>query len=216
MDFTSTSAAVGGPTPKARCCRRWEPLYLGHHLLAAPVSKEVRTPFRSWVRSGRLTGTMTTFATAIRAEAGRQTASQARRLVRISHLVLAYTTEHPPPTMPQLAARVGASVETIRRDMASVEFLDEFGAALDQLVMASVQEGLALHVQAMQDATQPMTTRLAAARWLWDRWRDARRALARTRGGEVAVVENTQTEEELLRQLVAETKAARDAVPPLD
>lgn len=130
------------------------------------------------------------------------------RRMRIMRLVEAYATELPIPTRPQLAARCGVSLDTIDRDLGTVEFAQGLDEAIASRLSDVVGKVVNLHLAIMEDPEAKPADRLAAGKWLYARWAGAKRAAAAIRGGDEPA-RAVAAESELLAQVMRETEASR-------
>lgn len=131
------------------------------------------------------------------------------RRVRILRLVEAYATEQPIPKRTELAARFGVSLDTIDRDLGTVEFAHGLDEALASRLSDVVGRVVDLHVSIMEDPEAKPGDRLAAGKWLYSRWQGAKRAAAAIRGGNEPA-QAVAAESELLAQVMRETQEQRE------
>lgn len=133
----------------------------------------------------------------------------APRRVRITRLVEAYATEQPIPRRQDLAARFGVSIDTIERDLATVEFARGLDDALASQLSDVVGAVVKLHLDVMRSEDAKASDRLAAGKWLYARWAGAKRAAAAIRGGDEPA-QVVAAESELLAQVMRETQEQRE------
>lgn len=129
------------------------------------------------------------------------------RLVRIGRLVSIFATETPLPTRAEIACRLGCSVGAIQRDLGTVEFAHGLDERIADELADDVRPVFQLHRAVMNDESAKPGERLAAGRWLYARWRGAKRASCAIRGESPATME--ATESALLASVLTETKARR-------